>query len=286
MPIQETIKENVNIGRAPESSIELEQENNKVIQKITDLNATSSSLLPNRMMTHHRSAGLNPLADAAAHLFSILGKLKQLTSCRQLNKLQKELIQEVNLFHETIINQGYNTEYAAICRYIICATTDDIINHTVWGGQNQWEPYSLLAAFNQDIKHQDKFFIILDRVIKEQALYIDLMELMYLCLNLGYKGQYRSTEHSQFQLEQITNNLYKHIQSFRGNFSRTLSPTPFKITKFKKKNPSKNGFSPLFILLMTIYGLLILFASLNYLTDIISNETYQTITASKNLDSH
>src|SRR3990167_493352 len=284
MHTQQTTTEDLKINLSQETYSELQQENNTVIQKISNLNIPSPTLLPNRIMPHRSNAGLNPLADAAAHLFSLLGKLKQLHAYHQFNRLQKELIQEINIFQEMIINLGYNNEYIAVCRYVICATIDDVIENTAWGGQNQWHPYSLLAAFNQDSQHQDKFFIILARAIKEQTLYIDLMEVMYICLSLGYKGQYRSTEHSQYQLDQITNNLYKHIQAFRGNFSRALSPLPFKITKPKKRIPEKNT-SAFFIFLLYVYIILILFASLDYLTDIISNETYQTITEIKKLDS-
>src|SRR3990167_6130301 len=287
MHTQQTSKDSLNINLAQETPAELQEENKAVIPKLADLHTTPPALLPNRTVIHRPNAGLNPLADTAAPLFSMLGKLKQLNTYRQLNKLQKELIQEINVFHETAITLGYNSEYAAVCRYILCATVDDIILNTAWGGQNQWETYSLLKAFNQDTQHQDKFFIILERAIKEQILYIDMMELMYLCLSMGYKGQYRSTEHSQYQLEQITNNLYKHIQAYLGSFSRALSPTPFKMTKLKKQKPlQKNNFSPLFILLLAAYAILIIFASLDFLTDKISNETYQHITEIKSLDSH
>ncbi len=267
---------------------ELLQENNNVIHKFSDLNVIAPfSLSCNRIVTHSANAGLNPLADAAASLFSILGKLKQLPVYRQLSKLQKELIQEVNSFHETISQLNYNAEYIAVCRYIICATIDDIIANTPWGGQNQWDHYSLLTAFNQDTQHQDKFFIILERAIKEQTLYIDLMELMYISLSFGYKGQYRSTEYSQYQLEQITHQLYKHIQVYRGNFSRTLSPTPIKNSVIKnQKLAKKNKFSPLLAILITAYIILIIFVSLDFLTDVISNEAYQPIAEVKNLVSH
>jgi type VI secretion system protein ImpK len=51
---------------------------------------------------------------------------------------------------------------------------------------------------------------------------------MYICLSLGFKGNYRSTEYNKTQLEQITNSLYKHIRAYRGDFSKTLSPFPIK----------------------------------------------------------
>lgn len=235
-------------------------------------------ILTHRANAHHPKAGLNPVVDAANYLITALGKLKELKTYRQLNQLQNELVQEINLFQETLLNLNYNGEYIAVCRYVICAVFDDIITNTAWGAQGQWEAYSLLAAFNLDIQHQDKFFSILERAVKEPGTYIDLMELMYICLSLGYKGQYRATEHNQYQLEQITHHLYKHIRAHRGHFSKTLSPTPLKAPVETKKASSRIRISPLALIFVTACFCLAIFIGLGYLMDVISNEAYQNIT--------
>jgi type VI secretion system protein ImpK len=254
---------------------------------LTTVNSISNStatLLPSGEMTHHPQAGLNSLVDAAGYLFSVIGKLKQIKSYRYLSKLQKELIREINAFQATIKNHGYNAEYALICRYVLCATFDDIITNTTWGNQSKWDAYSLLHAYEQSTHHQDKFFVILERVTKEPTFYIDLMELMYICLSLGYKGPYRTTEHSQYQLEQITNHLYNHIRVYRGNFNKTLSPAPIKPYKIiaakvlsKKASPS----IPL-VLSITICVIAIIFIGLGHLMDTISNEAYKNVSSIKN----
>jgi type VI secretion system protein ImpK len=243
-----------------------------------------ASLLPNRPANHTAKAGLNPLVDAAGYLFSVIGKLKQIKAYKQLNKLQDELVQEIDTFQETVKNQGYNVEYSIVCRYLLCATLDDIIENTTWGGNGKWEQYSLLAAFNQDKQHQDKFFAIMERAIKEPALYIDLMELMYLCLSMGYKGRYKATEHSTYQLEQITNNLYKHIRAHRGSFSKTLSPTPLKASGAKAIIRNKS--SLLFIFIVTACIVMAIFIGLGYLMDAISNEAYKNLATVTNTISH
>lgn len=238
-----------------------------------------STLLPSRIVAHDAKAGLNPIVDAAGYLFSILGQLKQTNTNRLLSKLQNELIQEINTFQEAIKTLGYNLEFIIVCRYIMCALFDDIISDTSWGCGGQWEAYSLLAAFNQDARHQDKFYTIMERAVKEPVQYIDLMELMYICLSMGYKGQYRATEHNQFQLEQITNNLYKHIRAYRGNFSKTLSPaTSFKtIKRPTKKYAAQKNSSLLFTFFVTACIIMVIFISLGYLMDVISNEAYQNL---------
>jgi type VI secretion system protein ImpK len=216
----------------------------------------------------------------------VVGKLKQLKSYRQLNKLQIELVQEINAFQEAVKNLGYHPEYSIVCRYILCATLDEIISNTAWGGQGQWDSYSLLGAFNQDTQHQDKFFTILERSIKEPTLYIELMELMYLCLSMGYKGQYRATEHSQYQLEQIINGLYKHIQAYRGSVSKTLSPTPLKLSRPSVNRAPQRRLSLGLICIMTACIIMAIFVSLGYLMDIISNEAYKNISTFENAVSH
>lgn len=251
------------------------------LSTITSFDAPAiQTVFSNRSIVHHPKAGLNPLADATSYLFSIIGKLKHLTTYRQLGKLQKELIEEINIAQETIKKYGYHAEYSAVCHYILLATLDDIISNTAWGCHGQWDGYSLLKTFNQDTQHQTKFFTIMERVVKEPAHYIDLMELMYLCLSLGYKGQYRGTEHNQFQLEQITHNLYKHIRAYRGNVSKLLSPASVSQQKPNITKPASNT-SFLFIFFVSACIVMTIFVSLGYLMDVISNESYKTISTVK-----
>lgn len=237
---------------------------------------TVTAVLRHSELHHHPHAQLNPLVDAANYFFSLLGKLKQRKSCQKLQKIQHEMIQEINHFQQNVQNYGYSPEYLVVCRYLLCATFDDVISHTTWGAKGVWESYSLLAAFKQHTFHQDKFFNILERAIKEPSVYIDMMELIYFCLSIGYKGRYRATEHSQFQLEQITNHLYKHIRAYRGSFSKTLSPVPLRQSKSAKKIAPRQT-HPLFILFVTVCIVMAIFISLGYLMDVISNEAFKNI---------
>lgn len=234
----------------------------------------SHLLLHNQFITHHPKSGINPLVDAAAYLFSSMGKLKQLKSYRHLNKLHKELITEINLFQDAAKAHGYSSEYILVSRYALCAALDDIILNTPWGGQGQWNSFSLLTVYNQDSSQQERFFLILERIIKDPALYIDVMELMYICLSLGYKGNYRSTEFSNQQLEKIIHALYKRIRAHHGDYSKTLSsfssrPQPVK--------PSSPPVSYWFVFLITAITILLLFIGLGYSLDLISNHAYQEL---------
>jgi len=240
------------------------------------LNLSAKTLLPSHVINHHPKAGLNPVVDAAGRLISILGKLNACKTYHHLDKLQKELISEMFFFQDALENLNYDPEYVLICQYILCATLDDIISHTAWGNQGAWNSYCLLDFFTSELEQQDVFFTILERTLKDSQLYIDVIELIYICLSMGYKGQYRSNTNGQFQLEQISNNLYKHIRSYRGNFSKTLSPSPLKIkSNFSRKKISRSVF---LILIASVCMIMVIFFGLGYLMDAISNEAYQEIT--------
>lgn len=254
-------------------------EKNNAIQKAAATEAVvvnNQQLITQKFVTHTPKSGLNPLVDAAAYLFSILGKLKQLKSYRQLAGLHKELLSEINNFQEAARTQGYSSEYILASRYAICATLDDIISNTSWGTQGQWDSYSLLVAFNPDNNTHDRFFIILERIAKDPAIYIDLMEFLYICLSLGFKGSYRSTEFNNNQLENITHSLYKQIRTQRGDFNKTLAPYPIRANYSHKKNSKKTSIT--WIALVTSSVILLIFIGLSCMLNTISNQAYQELT--------
>lgn len=238
--------------------------------------AASQSLLPVKFITHHPRAGLNPLVDAAAYLFSIIGKLKQLKSFRHLHKLQKELILEINSFQEAAKTQGYSTEYILVSRYALCATLDNIIANTAWGTQGQWETHSLLLTYNQENTTQDRFFIILERILKDPGVYLDLLEFMYICLSLGFRGSYRSTEFSSSQLDQISQSLYKHIRTQQKDFNKALAPFPIRHVHAQAPSSKKNS-SLLLTALTTMSLILAVFIGLSCMLDKISNQAYEEL---------
>ena len=194
---------------------------------------TSQLILSSRFITHHKEAGLNPLVDAAAKLFSIMGKLRFIKSHDHLANLHQELVSDVENFQKNVETMGvYQTEYLAeylpLATYTLCVTLDDIITTLPWGNQDKWNDYLLLNAFKQDRLSSENFLIILERLIRDPNLYIDMMEFMYICMSLGFKCHFNSSEGDSAQLQQITYSLYRRIRTFRGNFSKILAPFAIK----------------------------------------------------------
>jgi type VI secretion system protein ImpK len=108
------------------------------------------------------------------------------------------------------------------------------------------------------------------------------MELMYICLSLGYKGQYcHPSDHDP--LEQITDQLYKHIRVYRGSFSKILSPM---LSKPASNTTPDKTHSLILIFFVTACMIMTIFVSLGYLTDIISNGAYTKIAKMEKSTTH
>lgn len=267
------------------SDVSLTTSADKFTHSLESSDSTSENsfelLARSKFVSHHPKAGINPLVDAAGYLFSIIGKLKRLAYYHHLNNLHNELVHEIKNFEQVSKAQGYSSEYILVSRYALCATLDDIIMHTAWGNQNKWDSYSLLKAFNQETNAHGRFFMLLEQIVKSPNQYIDLMEFMYICLSLGFKGGYRTPDVTNHQLDQICNVLYKHIRAYHGTFSKTLSPFPIRAIP-RNTTPSKM-ISLSKTLFFTIIFVLALFVSLAFILDIFSAKPYQELSHIRNL---
>jgi type VI secretion system protein ImpK len=267
--------------KSPAHNPHEEESDSSIANAITHYNPTTQLLLSSKLLTHTANAGLNPLVDAAAYLFSVMGKLKHIKSYRNIKKLQSELIHEIEIFQQNATlncsHSEYANEYISVARYAICVTLDDIIADTPWGSHGAWEKYNLLAAFNQASISRDSFFIILERLVRDPDIYIEVMEFMYICLSLGFKAHHNRTTFSQEQLEQIINALYKRIRAYRGNFSKILSP--YQIKPRAHKNHANGKKIPVWVIvLLSVNFLAALFAGAKFFIDRSSNQLYNNLT--------
>lgn len=255
-----------------------------VRQALTHPNPTTQQLLTSKPLIHRPESGLNPLVDAAAYLFSIMGKLKHIKSYKRLDKLHDELVREIKNFQETIEAyrhyKEYLAEYIHISCYVLCAALDDIIFHTPWGAKGKWDEYSLLVFFNKEQLSPESLLIILERLVCDPAIYIDMIEFIYICLNLGFKCHYNAFEFSHEQLEQIINSLYKRIRAHRGNFNKILSPNSIRPPRQSHINSKK---MPSWLVIIIASSIFITFFAIGkYVVDHTLNQSDQRTTQKRN----
>jgi type VI secretion system protein ImpK len=164
------------------------------------------------------------LIGAAATLLSLIPSLQLSAPPLDVPTLHASLVNEIKAFEYECQSAYYrqNTLFAA--RYILCVAIDDAIERSLW--QDAWEPYRLLTSFHLENWTGEGFFQLLDNLSQHPKQHIELLELMYYCLNLGFEGKYRHIIDGHKRLDLIRGDLYQLIREIHQDFEMRLCDLP------------------------------------------------------------
>ena len=169
-------------------------------------------------------AGLNPVVDAATALLVLAGQLRNTASLPDVAGLREHVLRQIGLFEQKARAAGVSPEGLLAARYTLCTLLDEFVLKTPWGSESVWSSQSLLSAFHNETWGGEKFFQILERMSQDPARNIDQLELMNICLLLGFEGKYSVMEQGAARLGEIKDNLFSAIRIHRGDIERELSP--------------------------------------------------------------
>jgi len=168
-------------------------------------------------------AGLNPLVRAASPLLLLAGRLRGTLSVGDVGSVRQHALSEIRAFEQHAQAASIPNEVVLAARYALCATLDEAVLSTPWGAQSEWSQHTLLVALHREAWGGEKFFDMLDRTSKDPARYIDLMELQYLCIAVGFCGKYHVMQRGLNQLAEVQRELYRQIREYRGTPPAELS---------------------------------------------------------------
>jgi type VI secretion system protein ImpK len=170
------------------------------------------------------TGGINPLVQAAAPLLILAGRLREQIGNPDIDNLHIQSVQEIRAFEERARLAAVPEEDVLAARYALCSVIDEAVLNTPWGGESGWAARSLLVTFHRESSGGEKVFQIIYRVLNDPRRYLALLELLYICLSLGFEGRYRVQERGSMRLTDIRHDLFRCIQTLRGNTATDLSP--------------------------------------------------------------
>jgi type VI secretion system protein ImpK len=176
-----------------------------------------------------------------------------------VDTLRIKLIELITTYAETLSRFNIENSQIVIARYILCTVSDELISSTYWGKDNNWSNNSLLVYFYNETYGGEKFFQILDQLFRSSAKYIHLLELMYVCLSLGFEGRYRIHHRGKMEIDTIRENLYRQIKMIQGHSSQSFF-VPHKVSNTQNKLIYKTPYQTLIVgisvMLFLVYGIL------------------------------
>ncbi len=215
-------------------------------------------------------SGINPLENAASKLLSILVTIKKAATHPSPNQLRGNISREVELFRENAGPLVSDPKQLTMASYVLCTALDEAALNTPWGHNSDWPQNSLLSTFHGEVRGGERFFELLKRLGSEPGKNINLLELMYVILSLGYEGTYKITKDGQQTLVKVRNWLYEIIRSERGGNPQVLS------SRWQGSNVIDNklpGTTPIWVMLAAAIGVcaLLYFTLLTRLSDNATN---------------
>ncbi|TYK65536.1 DotU family type IV/VI secretion system protein [Colwellia echini] len=227
--------------------------------------------------------GLNPLVNAASTLLAVFSKTRESLSHPNVGGLHQQLDREIKEFDIKARNAGVKEDTVMVARYLLCTILDEAVLNTPWGAESAWNQRTLLGIFHKETAGGEKFFAILDRLRNNPSENIDVLELIYICLSLGYEGKYRVVARGRDQLEQLRDDLFYIIRSYRGEYERSLSPCWQGLAN--SRNTLLN-YVPMWVVASVVVGLMALtYSGFRYWLDQSSASTSQQLIEIKNENS-
>ncbi|MGL4237606.1 type IVB secretion system protein IcmH/DotU [Tabrizicola sp.] len=163
------------------------------------------------------------MVTEAAPLLNLANAMRRKRAAPDIAALRRDTIAAIKTYEKQLSAAGILPEQARAAHYVVCATVDDVIRNTPWGGD--WSVEGLVSTFHHDVTGGDKVFELLAYFQNAPGANRDLLLLIYLCLSLGFEGRTRVSPRGALELSQIRDNLYRILRGQFGMPERDLSPS-------------------------------------------------------------
>ncbi|WP_018001517.1 type VI secretion system protein TssL, long form [Paracoccus sp. N5] len=158
------------------------------------------------------ASSANPLIAAAAPLLILLGRLRTGLVELQVAPLMEHVTREIDRFERNALSHGVNPHEALVAKYALSGTADDIVQNLPGADRGNWQQYSMVARFFHKRDSGVGFFQEAEKALYAPAQNYNLLELMLVCLSLGFEGQFRTMPNGAAELSRIRSAIYESLR--------------------------------------------------------------------------
>ncbi|RTZ14493.1 DotU family type IV/VI secretion system protein [Vibrio aquaticus] len=188
---------------------------------------------------HYFDKAENQLLNISSELLAITVKVSTLPEPDDVAALRQQLVDSIN----DIKTKGAELTYPVavidkLC-FLYAVVLDELIIYSEWGESRGWENKTLLSDLFGMRNGGELFFTVAEKALRQPHKLIDLLEIIHIFLNIGFKGQYRET--GSEQLKTFIHQLEQVLSQYRqpGNIH---CHTRIKLPKVRKPTRRKRYF--------------------------------------------
>jgi type VI secretion system protein ImpK len=174
--------------------------------------------------TEDMAVGNDVLAAAAAPLLQLMARLRNTANPPDSGDLYQRTVRQIRVFEQEARDKGVPLEQLRPAHYALCASLDDIVLNTPWGSSGTWSQRSLVSTFHQEVRSGERFFDVLKQMCANPGRFLPVIELMYICMSLGFIGQYRLSRRGVGEINRIREETYAVIVRQKKPAEPALAP--------------------------------------------------------------
>lgn len=165
----------------------------------------------------------NPIIAAASPLISILERIQIASKLPELDALHQDITHEFKAFYSRFHRHHYSEEFHFLANYLLCATTDEILGKSYLRMQGEVKIFNAFTPISHNnIGPEHYFFDITNYIMSLPEQFLDLIELSYFCLMIGFEGKYHLQADGRIVLDNLIEHLFQTIQKLRTNKTHKL----------------------------------------------------------------
>jgi len=165
----------------------------------------------------------NPLLECCTSLFALMTPFKAADRGAGVPENYRDnIIAGFNELERMAFEREITMQVVKDARYALAAYIDEVVLSSDWPGRLDWMARPLQLEFFGEHLAGEGFFSRLAELRQDGARNLDLIELYYVCLQMGFEGVYRLKGIEQLMALQV--DLRSQIENHRGGTTSRLSP--------------------------------------------------------------
>ncbi|MCB2061891.1 MAG: type IVB secretion system protein IcmH/DotU [Novosphingobium sp.] len=169
----------------------------------------------------------NFVLDEALPALSLAASIRAGRARAPMQHFHREVTGAIARFERAILaSPKYTEEQKQRAKYAVCATIDDIAQNLAYSGTDggEWARRSMVVQFFRENIGGDRFWQLVDDLLRSPRENYDLIELFHACIAAGFEGRFRQMPDGRQRLQEIMTRLNGALEHVRSLSMVELSP--------------------------------------------------------------
>ncbi len=132
----------------------------------------------------------NALLNACAEALSLCVSVQRMSRPDDMHRFRQGLVNAITDLKQRIAGLDYPASVADKTCFLFCIVLDEFILNCDWNEECRWENQTLLSELFGMRDGGEQFYVVVEKALSQPNLLVDMLEVIYVLLKIGFKGQY------------------------------------------------------------------------------------------------